>query len=105
VKPVDQPSQSHSFHSAVNYPLLKTDDFTHYSSNYVASFMIILQIPEPHSYSQAKDHPEWIAAMDRELLALEQNGTWILTALPQGKQSLTSKWVYKVKFRPDGSVE
>jgi len=44
-------------------------------------------------------------AMDQELTALEQNGTWTLTSLPPGKRTLTSKWVYRVKFRPDGSVE
>jgi len=44
-------------------------------------------------------------AMDQELTALEQNGTWTLTSLPPGKRALTSKWVYRVKFRPDGSVE
>jgi len=43
--------------------------------------------------------------MNQELEALEQNGTWKLTALPAGKKALTSKWVYKIKFRPDGSVE
>ena len=43
-------------------------------------------------------------AMDQELTALEQNGTWVLTSLPPEKRALTSKWVYRTKFRPDGSV-
>lgn len=43
--------------------------------------------------------------MELELSALEQNGTWVLTPLPKGKTTLTSKWVYRTKFRPDGSIE
>jgi len=26
-----------------------------------------MQVSKPHTYSQAKDSPEWIAAMDREV--------------------------------------
>jgi len=64
-----------------------------------------LHTPEPSTFSQAQQYPEWVQAMDQELHALEQNGTWVLTSLPSGKKALTSKWVYKTKFKPDGSVE
>ncbi|KAK6143486.1 hypothetical protein DH2020_023834 [Rehmannia glutinosa] len=43
--------------------------------------------------------------MQRELAALEQNNTWILTSLPPGKRAIGCKWVYKVKMKPDGTVE
>ena len=36
---------------------------------------------------------------------MEANGTWSLTTLPPNKRALTSKWVYRVKFRSDGSTE
>ena len=42
--------------------------------------------------------------MDKELTALEANKTWSLTYLPPGQKALTSK-VYKIKFRPNGSIE
>ena len=67
--------------------------------------MSILQVPEPHTYFQAKVCPEWVEAMAKELTTLEANGTWRLTNLPSNKKALTSKWVYKVKYRPDGSIE
>lgn len=38
-------------------------------------------------------------------LALEANDSWILTSLPPSKRVIDSKWVYKVKFNPDGTVE
>jgi len=98
-------SQSYRLHSTAVYPLFHDAYLSHLSQDFVASFMSVIQVSEPHTYSQAKDSPEWIAAMDRELEALEANGTWSLTTLPLNKKALTSKWVYKVKFQPDGLVE
>ncbi|KAK6151368.1 hypothetical protein DH2020_014003 [Rehmannia glutinosa] len=43
--------------------------------------------------------------MDREIQDLEANDTWILTTLPPGKKTIGSKWVYKIKLNPDGSIE
>ena len=37
--------------------------------------------------------------------ALEQNNTLELTCLPLGHKAIQSKWVYKTKFRSDGSIE
>lgn len=42
--------------------------------------------------------------MKTELEALEKNGTWSITTLPKGKKTIGSKWVYKVKFLPNGKV-
>ncbi|KAL0351158.1 UNVERIFIED_CONTAM: Retrovirus-related Pol polyprotein from transposon RE1 [Sesamum radiatum] len=42
---------------------------------------------------------------EHELTALEKNHTWELTTLPEGKRAIGSKWVYKVKLNPDGTVE
>ncbi|KAI5321949.1 hypothetical protein L3X38_031021 [Prunus dulcis] len=43
--------------------------------------------------------------MDKEIQALEQNNTWSITPLPAGKHPIGCKWVYKVKYNSDGSVE
>ena len=43
--------------------------------------------------------------MKAELHALEENGTWSLTTLPHGKRAVGCKWVYKLKFQVDGSLE
>ncbi|KAL0289149.1 UNVERIFIED_CONTAM: hypothetical protein Sangu_2624600 [Sesamum angustifolium] len=43
---------------------------------------------EPTSYAQARGHLKWEQAMDEELQALENNQTWTLTALPNGRKLL-----------------
>ena len=43
--------------------------------------------------------------MQSEIRALEDNGTWSLVDLPVGKKALSNRWVYKIKYRSDGSVE
>ena len=50
-------------------------------------------------------HPRWREAMKKEIEALEENETWTLTKLPEGMKAIDSKWVFKAKMRPDGSVE
>ncbi|KAL0386182.1 UNVERIFIED_CONTAM: Retrovirus-related Pol polyprotein from transposon RE1 [Sesamum radiatum] len=42
--------------------------------------------------------------MADELQALEANDTWIMTDLPPGKKAVGSKWVFKLKLNPDGTV-
>lgn len=43
--------------------------------------------------------------MDKEIYALIENNTWEVTALPIGKKPNVSKWVYKAKYKVDGSIE
>lgn len=62
-------------------------------------------VREPHSFTQAPKHPKWREAMDREILALEQNNTWVYNILPPGKVPIGCKWVYKIKLRADGTIE
>ena len=40
-----------------------------------------------------------------EISALEANHTWTLTALPLHKKTIGCKWVYRVKYKSDGTVE
>lgn len=69
------------------------------------SLFHVLNVTEPTSYAQARLSSDWIKAMNKELYALEQNCTWEITTLPPGKKAIGSKWVYKVKFQPNGQVE
>jgi len=43
--------------------------------------------------------------MFKEIQALDVNNTWKLTTLPLGKKSLGCKWIYKIKYNYDETVE
>ena len=43
--------------------------------------------------------------MQKEIYALENNKTWDVQKLPAGKKALGCKWVYKIKYNSDGTIE
>ena len=43
--------------------------------------------------------------MAAEIVALEANNTWTLTPLPAHKNLIGCKWVYRIKYKFDGSIE
>lgn len=45
------------------------------------------------------------ATMVDKIRALEENETWVLQKLLLGKKTLRSKWVYKIKYHSNGSIE
>ena len=59
----------------------------------------------PQSYSEAissSDASKWDLAMKNEMQALEENDTFEVVPLPEGKQVIGSKWVYAIKTDKHG---
>ena len=59
---------------------------------------------EPESYVEAAKDANWHAAMEEEMHALAENEMWDLVDAPTGVKPIKCRWVYKVKYNTDGSV-
>lgn len=60
---------------------------------------------EPKSCSKAVSNPDWFAAMQSEYQALLDNQTWSLCPRPKDRNVIHNKWVYKLKQKPDGTID
>ena len=87
------------------YPLVNFVSYNNLSSSHHAFVASISSSVEPNTFAQAEHDPKWREAMNLEIEALEANGTWTLTTLPKGKKPIGCKWVYKIKYRSDGTIE
>ncbi|CAI7880275.1 unnamed protein product [Closterium sp. NIES-53] len=54
---------------------------------------------------ESSDAEEWKKAMESELKSIEENGTWELVELPEGRKAIMSKWLFKIKSDADGKIE
>nr|KYP66022.1 Retrovirus-related Pol polyprotein from transposon TNT 1-94 [Cajanus cajan] len=60
---------------------------------------------EPLYFHEAVKDARWRQAMQAEIDALERNNTWSMQPLPSGKKALGCKWVYRIKYNSDGTIE
>ncbi len=65
----------------------------------------LLASTEPKGFKSAAKNPAWLNAMDDEIQALQSNRTWILVPRPANTNIVGSKWVFRTKYLPDGSIE
>ncbi|WVZ70805.1 hypothetical protein U9M48_019442 [Paspalum notatum var. saurae] len=56
-------------------------------------------------YDPSSRRIQWQLAMCEELAALDRTGTWDIVPLPPKAVPITSKWVFKIKTKSDGSID
>jgi hypothetical protein len=57
----------------------------------------VVSMEEPRTLKEADGDPNWVAAMEEELVSIRDNKTWSLAELPRGHRAIGLKWMYKVK--------
>ena len=57
------------------------------------------------TFDEAHNSKNWMDDMQSKYDAIMQNGTWTLCDLPPGKKAIGTEWVYKLKRKPDGTVD
>ena len=92
-----------------------TSASVHYRSGTVGEVLEVSAqigpVPIPRSAEDAVKHPlygkSWLAAMTDDFVGKSQdNGAWELVAkLPPGKRAIKGKWVFRVFYKDDGSVD
>ncbi|CAI7781475.1 unnamed protein product [Closterium sp. NIES-53] len=84
------------------------DEESDYEECAFAFFSPVEMPGEPATLKEAlesSDAEEWKKAMESELKSIEENGTWELVELPEGRKAITSKWLFKIKSDADGKIE
>ncbi|GKC56600.1 putative RNA-directed DNA polymerase [Tanacetum coccineum] len=60
---------------------------------------------DPSNVEQTLKSEKWKNVMDVEMDALMRNGTWDKCILPQGKKPVGCRWIFTIKYKPDGTIE
>ena len=59
---------------------------------------------DPISYDEAVESQEWLDVMEEEIFSIEKNETWELVDLPEGKNFIGLKWIYRTNYHADGTI-
>ncbi|CAA9998356.1 unnamed protein product [Nesidiocoris tenuis] len=71
----------------------RLDEFELYS----AYCMLSSTTEEPKTFEEARQNDEWKAAIKNELDSHKELGTWTPAKLPENKEAIDTKWVFKIK--------
>ena len=115
----NQPAQPAEVNPNMRYPVRNTRKPPHLDDyivdqeldkrdliNYSVDYCYTAQI-YPKTYEEAmrsKDSKMWREAMNEEMKSLDENNTYTLTKLPEGKSLVGTRWVYTVKEKENGGV-
>ena len=68
---------------------------------------MLLDHDEPTNYEEAMMSPDstkWLEAMKSEMRSMYENKVWTLMDLPDDRQAIENKWIFKRKTDADSSV-
>ena len=69
--------------------------------------IMLLDHDEPTNYEEAMVSPDsakWLEAMKSEMGSMYENKVWTLVDLPDDRQAIDNKWIFKKKTDADGNV-
>ena len=86
------------------YPIAHHVSPARVSPSYQYFALAVLTESIPKSYIEALQVLAWKEAMDVEYAAFIQQETWTLVPRPIDANVVSCKWVYSLKYNPDGSI-
>ena len=90
--------------ACTQHPIAHFVSYERLSTTYRTFALAVSSESLPHTYHEALQVPEWNANMDLEYRALVHCGTWDLVPRPTDANIVTCKWVFTLKYHPDGIV-
>ena len=69
------------------------------------SCQLALFVLDPITFVEATTKEEWKNAMKEEFVVIQKNETWEMMELLKGKNAIGLKWVFKIKFHVDRSIQ
>ena len=66
---------------------------------------LVAQVGEPSSFQEATQHQVWVDATVEEYSSIMTNDVWEVVPRPQDRSVVGSRWIYKIKYAADGSIE
>ena len=90
---------------AVEHPSQAVCSFAEFQDEHTAFTVSLDESYIPRTYEEAMALKEWRDSVADESGAMIKNETWYESELPKGKKAVTSKWVFTIKFHPDGRIE
>jgi len=94
--------------SIANQTRSKTQASMTMASIQSCSSAFIANIELPTTVEEAETSPEaekWKTAMEDEISSLKQNHTWTLVEPPKDRKIIHNKWIFRIKTKPDGSID
>ena len=69
--------------------------------------IMLLDHNEPTNYEEpmmSPDSVKWLEAMKSEMGSMYENKVWTLVDLPDDRQAIENKWIFKKKTNADGNI-
>eukprot|EP00253_Pinus_taeda_P032345 PITA_32345 len=66
---------------------------------------LVAQVGEPSSFQEAAQHQVWVDVMVGEYSSIMVNDVWEVVPRPQDRSVVGLRWIYKIKYAIDDSVE
>ena len=60
---------------------------------------------EPTSCEEIVHKKEWVESMTKKYQSIMKNDVWDIVPKTEVKSVVSSKWIYKIKHVPNGSIE
>ena len=68
---------------------------------------MLLDNGEPTNYEEAMMSPDsdtWLEAMTSDIGSMYENKVWTLVDMPDDRQAIENKWIFKRKTNTDGNI-